>query len=862
MAAKSSSIDSGPVTKRTVRGKRTVVPHTPPSPGRRRSGRSVPSTLNGAHRQGFERPAAALSRSISAAWTTRRRPRRPTTSRSIRSTGSSSAAAGSRRGAGSTSRPSARRPSKSSPRSPRRTRRTSTTPCKAAREAYEKYWSKMRGADRAKYIFRIARAIQEKARELAIVESMDGGKPIKESRDVDVPLAAAHFFYHAGWADKLDYAFQGRKPRPLGVAGQIIPWNFPLLMAAWKIAPALACGNTVRPEARRDDAAHRAPPREDHRRGGAAARASSTSSPARARPARRSSNHPDVDKVAFTGSTDVGKRIQRALAGTDEAPHPRARRQGGEHRLRRRADRSGGRRHRQRHLLQPGPRVLRGLAPPRRGERARHRRAQAPATAWRRCASAIRSTRTPTSARSTRRCSSSGSASSSTSGEKEGAERFSAPCALPEKGFWFAPTFFTGASQSRRIAREEIFGPVLTIMTFRTPDEAVEKANNTMYGLSAGVWTDKGAKIFYIAHASCKAGVIWGNTFNKFDPELAVRWLQGERLRSRRRAPGPARVPRGGVMMARDQGREDGRRPHSLETGDAPLVKRWHAKARVGVREGLQDVRRRRVRALRVGPLLPGAGDAEAAARTAPTRERSRAARARTSATRCSPRRTRSHGWEKRTAFNRGQILYRLAEVMERAPRGAPALARARRADADAARARSRSTHRSIAPSSTPASPTSSRPLRVAQPGRRPALQLQRPRADGRHRRRRPDGARRCSASSRAPAGHHRRQHLRRARERGRSAHGDRLERGARDERPARRRRQHPHRPRDRSCRTSPSTWRWRRSTCTASTPSSRASSRRPRSIGQARPDARPRRGRVVRRRGLHLAAGSSASSR
>ena len=227
--------------------------------------------------------------------------------------------------------------------------------------------------------------------------------------------------------------------------------------------------------------------------------------------------HPDVDKVAFTGITEVGKRIQRALAGTTkrltlelggkaanivfaDAPH-----------------RSGGRGDHQRHLLQPGARLLRGLAPARRGERARPRRPEARATGWRRCASATRSTRTPTSAPSTRRRSSRRSRELVAAGEEEGAERFSAPCTLPAKGFWFAPTFFTGVAQSCRIAREEIFGPVLSVLTFRTPDEAIEKANNTMYGLSAGIWTDKGAKIFWMAQR-LKAGVVWGNTYNKFDP--------------------------------------------------------------------------------------------------------------------------------------------------------------------------------------------------------------------------------------------------------------------------------------------------------------------------------------------------------
>jgi aldehyde dehydrogenase (NAD+) len=386
---------------------------------------------------------------------------------------------------------------------------------KAAREAYDKYWSKMRGADRAKYIFRIARAIQEKARELAVVESMDGGKPIKESRDFDIPVASAHFFYHAGWADKLDYAFQGRRYRPIGVAGQIIPWNFPLLMAAWKIAPALACGNTVvlKPAettpltalllAKIIEEAELPPGVVNIVTGAGETGAALV-------------GHPDVNKIAFTGSTEVGKRIQRAVAGSTkrltlelggkaanvvfaDAPLDQA------------VDGIvNGIYFNQGHVCCAGSRLLveesvHDVIVRKLRDRMMSLRMGDPLDK-NTDVGAINSKMQLEKIRELVK-----------SGEEEGAERFSAPCKIPEKGFWFAPTFFTGASQSCRIAREEIFGPVLTVMTFRTPDEAIEKANNTMYGLSAGVWTDKGAKIFSLA-TKLKAGVIWGNTYNKFDP--------------------------------------------------------------------------------------------------------------------------------------------------------------------------------------------------------------------------------------------------------------------------------------------------------------------------------------------------------
>jgi aldehyde dehydrogenase (NAD+) len=343
---------------------------------------------------------------------------------------------------------------------------------------------------------------------------MDGGKPIKESRDVDVPLASAHFFYHAGWADKLDYAFQGRRWRPLGVAGQIIPWNFPLLMAAWKVAPALACGNTVvlKPAettpltalmlARIVEEAE-LPPGVVNIVTGAGATGAALAA------------HPDVDKVAFTGSTDVGKRIQRAVAGTKKKLTLEL---GGKAANIVFADAPidqavegivNGIYFNQGHVCCAGSRLLveetvHDLVVRKLKDRMSTLRVGDPLDK-NTDVGAINSRMQLDKIKSLVAV-----------GEEEGAARFTAPCALPSKGYWFAPTFFTGVAQSSRIAREEVFGPVLSILTFRTPDEALEKANNTMYGLSAGIWTDKGAKIFWMAQR-LKAGVIWGNTYNKFD---------------------------------------------------------------------------------------------------------------------------------------------------------------------------------------------------------------------------------------------------------------------------------------------------------------------------------------------------------
>jgi aldehyde dehydrogenase (NAD+) len=386
---------------------------------------------------------------------------------------------------------------------------------RAARSAYENTWSKLPGRERAKYLFRIARALQEKAREFAIVESLDGGKPIKESRDFDVPMASAHFFYHAGWADKLDLAFHGRPHRPLGVAGQIIPWNFPLLMAAWKIAPALACGNTVvlKPAETTPLTALLLakvceevdlPPGVVNIVTGARATGAALVA------------HPGIDKIAFTGSTDVGKRIQSELAGTGrrltlelggkaanivfaDAPLDQAV-----------EGIVNGIYFNQGHVCCAGSRLLveesvHDVLVRKLRDRVATMRVGDPLDK-NTDIGAINSKMQLEKIREL-----------VAAGESEGAARWSSPCPLPKKGFFFPPTFFTGVSLSSRIAREEIFGPVLSILTFRTPDEAIEKANNTMYGLSAGVWTDKGAKIFWMAQR-LQAGVVWANTFNKFDP--------------------------------------------------------------------------------------------------------------------------------------------------------------------------------------------------------------------------------------------------------------------------------------------------------------------------------------------------------
>jgi len=385
----------------------------------------------------------------------------------------------------------------------------------AARGAFANGWSELPGSERAKYLFRIARILQERAREFAVLESLNGGKPIKESRDVDLPLAAAHFFYYAGWADKLEYAFPNRRPKPVGVAGQIIPWNFPLLMLAWKIAPALACGNTVvlKPAETTPltallfcDVVRQAelPPgvvnivTGDGRTGAALV------------------THEGVDKIAFTGSTEVGKAIQRELAGTgkkltlelggkaanvifDDAALDQAV-----------EGIVNGIYFNQGHVCCAGSRLLvqesiyeqligklkRRLSTLRVGDPL-DKNTDVGAINSKMQLERIEEL--------------------VAAGKEEGAEIYQPPCNLPEKGYWFVPTVFTNVAQSYRIAQEEIFGPVLSVLTFRTPDEAVEKANNTMYGLSAGVWTEKGSRILWMAER-LRAGVVWANTYNRFDP--------------------------------------------------------------------------------------------------------------------------------------------------------------------------------------------------------------------------------------------------------------------------------------------------------------------------------------------------------
>jgi aldehyde dehydrogenase (NAD+) len=386
---------------------------------------------------------------------------------------------------------------------------------RAARAAYTKVWSKTSGAERAKYLYRIARILQERAREFAVLESMNGGKPIKESRDVDVPLAAAHFFYHAGWADKLDFAFPGRRPAPLGVAAQVIPWNFPLLMAAWKLAPALAAGNTVvlKPAETTPLTALRLgevlleaelPEGVVNILTGAGATGAALV------------GHDGVDKVAFTGSTEVGKAIQRTLAGSgrkltlelggkaanivfEDAPLDQAV-----------EGIVNGIYFNQGHVCCAGSRLLvqESIAEPLVDKLKRR-------MATLRVGDPLDKNTDVGAINS--RAQLDKITELVASGEADGAQAWQAPCELPSRGFWFRPTVFTHVAQSYRIAQEEIFGPVLSVLTFRTPDEAVEKANNTPYGLSAGVWTDKGSRILELANR-LRAGVVWANTFNRFDP--------------------------------------------------------------------------------------------------------------------------------------------------------------------------------------------------------------------------------------------------------------------------------------------------------------------------------------------------------
>jgi aldehyde dehydrogenase (NAD+) len=386
---------------------------------------------------------------------------------------------------------------------------------RSAEEAYRKRWSKLKPAERAKYIYRIARLLQEKSREFAVLESLNGGKPIKESRDVDIPLAVAHFFYHAGWADKLAYAFPRHGVSSLGVCGQIIPWNFPLLMAAWKIAPALACGNTVvlKPaETTPLTALHLAKICEEADLPPGVVNVV----PGAGETGAHVVNHTRVRKIAFTGSTEVGKLIQRALAGTGKRLTLEL---GGKAANIVFEDAAldqavegivNGIYFNQGHVCCAGSRLLvqESVAETIIGklsDRIATLRLGDPLDK-NTDVGAINSKMQLAKIRELVAC-----------GVEEGASMHQASCRLPQKGFWFPPTFFTDVAQSHRIAREEIFGPVLAVMTFRTPEEAIEKANNTPYGLSAGVWTDKGSKIFQVT-SKLRAGVVWANTFNKFDP--------------------------------------------------------------------------------------------------------------------------------------------------------------------------------------------------------------------------------------------------------------------------------------------------------------------------------------------------------
>ncbi len=385
---------------------------------------------------------------------------------------------------------------------------------KAARKAFEK-WSKISAKERGKYIYRIARLMQERAREFAVIETMNGGKPIRESRDIDVPLAANHFFYNAGWADKLEYAFPNRNPQPLGVAGQIIPWNFPLLMAAWKIAPALAAGNTVVLKPAETTSLTALKLAELIRDSGLPDGVVNIITGA-GKTGAAMVNHPDINKIAFTGSTDVGKMIQKAIAGTDkkltlelggkaaniifeDAPIDQAV-----------EGIINGIFFNQGHVCCAGSRlfvqenvtdiVIRKLK-----DRMESLIVGDPMDK-NTDIGAINSKEQLLKINEYIKI-----------GKNEGADFYQSSCSIPSKGYFCRPTLFLNASQSHRIVQEEIFGPVLTIQTFRTIEEVIEKANNIAYGLSAGIWTDKGSKIFNIS-SKMRAGVVWANTYNKFDP--------------------------------------------------------------------------------------------------------------------------------------------------------------------------------------------------------------------------------------------------------------------------------------------------------------------------------------------------------
>ncbi|MFM8205966.1 MAG: aldehyde dehydrogenase family protein [Actinomycetales bacterium] len=386
---------------------------------------------------------------------------------------------------------------------------------KAARSAFVKSWSKTKPKERAKYLFRIARILQERAREFAVLEALDNGKPIRETRDIDIPLAAAHFFYHAGWADKLEYAGLGKNPKPHGVVGQIIPWNFPLLMLSWKVAPALATGNTVVLKPAETTPLTALLFAEVCEQAGLPAGVVNIVT-VDGKTGAALVNHRDIDKVAFTGSTEVGKLIAKSIAARGI---PATLELGGKGANIVFADAPideavegiiNGIFFNQGHVCCAGSRLLlqENIADDFLGklqERMKKIRVGDPLDK-NTDLGAINSGAQLAKIKEL-----------SESGSSQGAQIWSAPCNLPTKGFWFPPTIFTGVTQAHRIAREEIFGPVLSVLTFRTPQEAMEKTNNTPFGLSAGIWTEKGSKILWAAQ-QLKAGVIWANTFNKFDP--------------------------------------------------------------------------------------------------------------------------------------------------------------------------------------------------------------------------------------------------------------------------------------------------------------------------------------------------------
>jgi acyl-CoA reductase-like NAD-dependent aldehyde dehydrogenase len=385
----------------------------------------------------------------------------------------------------------------------------------AARNAFTKTWSKMPAAERGKYLFRIARILQERSREFAVLETLDNGKPIRETRDTDIPLAAAHFFYHAGWADKLSYAGVGSNPKPYGVAAQIIPWNFPMLMLAWKIAPALATGNTVVLKPAETTPLTALLFAEVCQQAGLPAGVVNIITGDGATGSHLV-NHPGVDKVAFTGSTSVGKAIAKAIAGTKKSATLELGGKGANIVFEDAAiDEAvegivNGIFFNQGHVCCAGSRLLvQENIQDELLEKLKNR------------INLIRIGNPMDKNTDLGAINSSEQLSRikelADSGDIEGSQRWSPNCSLPTTGFWYPPTIFTGVSQSHRIAREEIFGPVLSVLTFRTPQEAIDKANNTPFGLSAGIWSDKGSRILWAAK-QLRAGVIWSNTFNKFDP--------------------------------------------------------------------------------------------------------------------------------------------------------------------------------------------------------------------------------------------------------------------------------------------------------------------------------------------------------